>query len=123
MFPGYFFARFSYAALDRRIRHGPAVTGFLQFGERLALLPDALISEIRKFTNQNEVLEIDQTLKPGLHVQITHGPLQGLEALVTRLTTVSERVEILINWMGRSLHAETSIAHLLPLPEGAHGNT
>jgi transcriptional antiterminator RfaH len=117
MFPGYFFARFNYAALNRRIRHGPAVTGFLQFGERLPLLPDALISEIRKFTNQNEVLEIDQALKPGVNVQITQGPLQGLEALVTRLITGSERVEILINWMGRSLHAKTSVAHLVPLPD------
>jgi transcriptional antiterminator RfaH len=118
MFPGYLFARFNYAALNRRISQGPGVTGFLQFGERLALLPDELISEIRTLTNQNEVLEIDQALKPGAHVQITQGPFQGLEALVTRLITAGERVEILMKWMGRSLHVETSVAHLLLLPNG-----
>jgi transcriptional antiterminator RfaH len=117
MFPGYLFARFNYAALNRRIRHGPGVTGFVQFGDRVALLPDALINEIRKRTNKNELVEIDQTLEPGAHVQITRGPFQGLEALVTRLITARERVAILIKWMGRSLHAETSVAHLLPLIE------
>jgi len=117
MFPGYLFARFNYAALNRRIRHGPGVTGLVQFGDRVALLPDALIGEIRKRTNKNEVVEIDQALEPGAHVQITRGPFQGLEALVTRLITARERVEILIKWMGRSLHAETSVAHLLPLIE------
>lgn len=115
MFPGYLFARFNYAALNRRIRQWPGVVGFVQFGDRVALLPDALISEIRKRTNEKEVVEIDQVLEPGAYVQITQGPFEGLEALVTRLITPRERVEILIKWMGRSLHAETSVAHLLPL--------
>ncbi|SRR5258708_15338298 len=113
MFPGYLFARFNSAALNRRIRQEHGVTGFVQFGDRLALLPDPLISEIGKRTDENEVVEIDQTLQPGAHVQITQGPFQGLEASVTRLITAKERVQILIKWMGRSLHTETSAAQLL----------
>ncbi|MBV8101597.1 MAG: hypothetical protein JOZ31_20840 [Verrucomicrobia bacterium] len=113
MFPGYLFARFNYAALHRRIRQEHGIIGFVQFGDRLALLPDALISEIRKRTDENEVVEIDQTLQPGAQVQITQGPFQGLEGSVTRLITAKERVQILIQWMGRSLHTETSAEHLL----------
>jgi hypothetical protein len=33
---------------------------------------------------------------PGRNVQITQGPFQGVRALVTRLITARERVEILI---------------------------
>src|SRR6266481_733063 len=40
MFPGYLFARFDYATFHRRIRLGPGVSGFVQFGDRLGLLPD-----------------------------------------------------------------------------------
>jgi hypothetical protein len=40
-----------------------------------------------------------------------------LEALVTRLITARERVEILLEWMGRSLHAEASIADVLPVTD------
>src|ERR1700747_3185291 len=65
MFPGYLFARFNYATLNRRIRQERGVTGFVQFGDRIALLPDALISEIRRRTDQNEVVEIDKKLHPG----------------------------------------------------------
>ena len=47
MFPGYLFARFDYGIFHRQIIQRPGVSGFVHFGERLALLPDALIGEIR----------------------------------------------------------------------------
>src|SRR6516165_6044819 len=50
MFPGYLFARFDYVACNRRIRQSPAVSGFVQFGERLALLPEALVKDIKSQT-------------------------------------------------------------------------
>jgi transcriptional antiterminator RfaH len=117
MFPGYLFARFDYGAVNRRIRQSPGVSGFVQFGDRLALLPEALISEIRTRTGEDELLEINRGLEPGQSVQITQGPFQGLEALVTRLISARDRVEILIEWMGRSLHAEASPEDLLPIAE------
>jgi len=115
MFPGYLFARFDYLTLHRQIRERPGVSGFVQFGERLALLPDDLISGIRTRTDTDEIVEISRALEPGQEVQITQGPFQGLKALVTRLITARERVEILIEWMGRTLHAEAAITDLEPL--------
>jgi transcriptional antiterminator RfaH len=115
MFPGYLFARFDYAAFHRRVRQRPGVSGFVQFGDRLALLPDALVNEMKIRMSTDELLEIDQGLEPGQNVEIAQGPFQGLEALVTRLISARDRVEILIEWMGRSLHAEASVADLVPL--------
>jgi transcriptional antiterminator RfaH len=115
MFPGYLFARFDYTAVNRRIRQSPGISGFVQFGDRLALLPDALVSEIRDRTGDEEIVEVNQTLEPGQTVRVTQGPFQGLEALVTRVITAKERVEILIEWMGRTLPAEASMTDLLPL--------
>ena len=115
MFPGYLFARFDYATFNRRIRLGPGISGFVQFGDRLALLPDPLISEIKSRVGTDELVEVNQGFEPGQNVQIAQGPFQGLEALVTRLISARDRVEILIEWMGRSLHAEASVADLVPL--------
>ena len=115
MFPGYLFARFDYATFNRRVSQSPGVSGIVRFGDRLALLPDSLISEIRIRTGPSECVEVNQALEPGQNVQITRGPFQGSEALVTRLITARDRVEILIEWMGRGLHAEASIADLVPL--------
>jgi len=115
MFPGYLFARFDYANCHRRVKQGPGISGFVKFGERLALLPEALVDEIKRQTAGDEVLEINPALEPGSTVQVAHGPFQGLEAIVTRLIPARERVEILIEWMGRNLYAEASAGHLLPL--------
>jgi transcriptional antiterminator RfaH len=115
MFPGYLFARFDYMMFNRRIRQGPGVTGFVQFGDRLALLPDFLVTEIKDRTGKEEIVEVNQALAPGQAVEVTQGPFQGLEALVTRVISAKERVEILIEWMGRTLRAEASMADLLPI--------
>jgi transcriptional antiterminator RfaH len=115
MFLGYLFAQFDYATFHRRVRQGPGVSGFVHFGDRLALLPDELISEIKARMGKDELVEIDRRLEPGQNVQIAQGPFQGLEGLVTRLIAARDRVEILIEWMGRSLRAEASVADLVPL--------
>ena len=115
MFPGYLFSRFEYTVFNRRIRQSPGVSGFVQFGERLALLPEALVSELKTRTGQEELVEIDQKLESGRQVQITRGPFQGLEALVTRVITARERVEVLIEWMGRNVCAEAHADDLLPI--------
>ena len=117
MFPGYLFARFDYAIYHRRVRQGPGIRGFVQFGDRLGLLPDELIRELKARMGDDELVEIDQGLEPGQNVQITQGPLQGLEALVTRLIAARDRVEILIEWMSRSLYAEASANDIIPLSQ------
>jgi transcriptional antiterminator RfaH len=117
MFPGYVFARFDYGASHRQIRQRPAISGFLEFGGRLALLPDSLVRELKTHVGSDEVVEVNQGLEPGQSVQVIEGPLQGVEALVSRLISSRDRVEILIEWMGRSLVAEVSAADLVPLNE------
>jgi len=115
MFPGYLFARFDYATFHRRVRQGPGISGLVQFGDRLGLLADELVSELKAHMGPDELVELKQGLEPGQNVQIAQGPFQGLEGLVTRLIAARDRVEILIEWMGRSLHAEASVADLVRL--------
>jgi transcriptional antiterminator RfaH len=87
----------------------------VQFGERLGLLPDALISEMKSQTGSDEIVEVSRALEPGQDVELTHGPFQGLRALVTRVIPARERVEILVEWMGRTLRAEAGVTDLEPV--------
>jgi transcriptional antiterminator RfaH len=119
MFPGYLFSRFDYTVSHRRIRQSPAVSGFVQFGEGLALLPDVLVAEIKRCIDSDEILTVDPSLEPGQCVQIVRGPFQGVEALVSRLIAPKERVELLIEWMGRTIHVEAGTDDLLPLTNHA----
>ena len=119
MFPGYLFARFEYDASHRLVRQGRGISGFVQFGDRFGLLPDLLIEELKARVGESEMVEVAPSFVPGQNVQISQGPFQGREALVTRYIAAKDRVEVLIEWMGRSLRAEANAADLLTL--GAAG--
>jgi transcriptional antiterminator RfaH len=106
MFPGYFFAQFDYLNERRRVEHSPGVTGILQFGDRLATIDADTIGNLQKRVQADEVITIDPELRVGQEVQIARGPLLGLEALVTQLLPASERVRVLLEFLGRSLQME-----------------
>lgn len=115
MFPGYFFAQFDYASERRRVEHAAGVRAILQFGDRLATIDGATINSLRQRMEADEVITIDPDLKVGQEVQIAHGPLQGLEALVTQLLPASERVRVLLEFLGRSLQMEVSRETLIQM--------
>jgi len=108
MFPGYFFAQFDYVTERRRVEHAPGVRGLLQFGDRLATIDSATIDALRQRMEAEELVTLDPEIKVGQEVQIAYGPLQGLEVLVTQLLPASERVRVLLEFLGRSLQMEVS---------------
>ncbi|MGI9115386.1 MAG: hypothetical protein DLM52_06910 [Chthoniobacterales bacterium] len=108
MFPGYFFAKLDYVTERRRVEHSPGVTGILQFGDRVATIDAATIHNLQQRVEADEVITIDPELRVGEEVQIARGPLQGLEALVTQLLPASERVRVLLDFLGRSLQMDVS---------------
>ena len=108
MFPGYFFAQFDHVTERRRVEHAAGVRGFVQFGDRLATIDATIIDALRERMEADELVTLDPEIKVGQEVQIAHGPLQGLEVLVTQLLPPSERVRVLLEFLGRSLQMEVS---------------
>src|SRR5438309_5787062 len=108
MFPGYFFAQFDSVTGRRRVGHAPGVRGRVRFGDRLATIDSTIIDALRQRMEADELVTLDPEIKVGQEVQIAHGPLQGLEVLVTQLLPPSERVRVLLEFLGRSLQMEVS---------------
>ena|SRR5437868_1985838 len=113
MFPGYFFEQFDYPTRGRAVEHAAGVRGLVQFGDRLATIDVATIDSLRRRMEANEIVTIDPEIKVGQEVQIAHGPLQGLEVLVTQLLPASERVRVLLEFLGRSVQMEVSKTTLI----------
>src|SRR5437879_2634303 len=113
MFPGYFFAQFDYVTERRAVEHAPGVRGLVQFGDRLATIDSATIEGLRRRMEADETVTVDPEIEVGQEVQIAHGPLQGLEALVTQLLPASERVRVLLEFLGRSVQMEVSKTTLI----------
>ena len=106
MFPGYFFAQFDYVTERRRVEHAPGVRGLVRFGDRLATIDATIIDALRQRMEADELITLDPELKVGQEVQIAHGPLRGIEVLVTQVLPASQRVRVLLEFLGRSLPME-----------------
>lgn len=118
MFPGYLFAKFIYAEQHRIVKHSLGIRGVVHFGNRLATLPENVVAALQSKVGAKEIATVDSSPKIGQSVQITEGPFQGLEAVVTRLLPARERIRVLLEFLGRSLETEISTAKVLPCGAG-----
>lgn len=113
MFPGYLFAQFVYPLQHRRVRHASGVKGIVHFGDYVATLDPHTVVILQEKAGEEEIVTIDPEIKVGQSVQITEGPFQGLEALVTRLMPAKERIRVLIEFLGRSVETEVAAPKVL----------
>ena len=114
MFPGYLFARFSYAAQRRAVESAHGIRGILRFGDHLATLPEDTIAAFHSHAGVDEVITIDSSLKIGQPVHIIEGAFRGLEAVITQVLPARERIRVLVDFLGRSLEMEVAEAKVLP---------
>ncbi len=112
LFPNYLFARFPLRENHARVRYSPGVSGILQFGERFASVPDEAIGELTSFIGADEVKTVELQLAEGDEVEIVSGPLQGQQGVVTRLHSASERVRILLEFLGQTREVEVSLVSI-----------
>jgi transcriptional antiterminator RfaH len=114
MFPGYLFAEFLYSSRHRAVEHASGVNGIVHFGEYLATIDPTVVSALEERAGDEGVVTIDPEIRTGQSVQITEGPFQGLEAVVTRVLPARQRVKVLLEFLGRSVETEISTPRILP---------
>ena len=114
MFPGYLFAKFVYGEQHRAVESSHGIRGIVRFGDRLATLSEDIVAALQSRVGAEEVVTVDSSIKIGQPVQITEGPFQGLEGVVTHLLPAKERVRVLLEFLGRSLATEISTVKVLP---------
>src|SRR3954452_7263073 len=118
LFPGYFFAEFVYAQQRRLVEHSSGVHHIVAFGEQIATIDAASVEMLQQSAADGEIVTIAPEIREGQAVQIAEGPFQGLQALVTRVIPAKKRVQVLLEFLGRSLETELPVPRVLPV-EGA----
>jgi transcriptional antiterminator RfaH len=114
MFPGYIFAEFVYRERHRDVRYAVAVQQIVQFGDQVAVVDAEIVTALRRRTGEEELATLDQEIKVGEPIQITDGPFNGLEAIVTRLLPAKERVCILFDLLNRTVELEAPFSSVIP---------
>jgi transcriptional antiterminator RfaH len=113
LFVNYLFARFVIETTLERVRYTPSVKSVLQFGERIATIPDGVIYELRQTLIENaDTVYTDAPLE-GDEAEISHGPFQGEKGIIVRVLPARERVEILLEVLGRPLPTEFSLSSII----------
>jgi len=114
MFPGYLFAKFSYAAQHRQIATTTGISTILKFGGLPAVVDASIITDLRAMVADDETVEIPSEFQLGTEVQVVEGPLRGVRSVVTRVMPGRARVAILLEMLGMTREVEMEERMLLP---------
>lgn len=119
MFPGYLLAKFNIAEMERAVTFSQGVRGLVRFGSEIPPVPESFVEAIkheilnRKGAEQDELVTLSPVIEIGDEVEVAHGPLQGMQGTVISVPSATERVKILIEFLGNPQAVDMDLFSLL----------
>jgi len=109
-FSCYLFARFDPEEALPRVRWTPGLRRIVSFGDEPAVVPEGVISLIRKrLAGMGELDYAGCRFKSGDRVVIREGPLRDFEAVFDRTLSSRDRAMVLVDMLGRWTRCEVGI--------------
>lgn len=102
LFPNYLFARFDLSHSLNAVKHSPSVSSVVHFGLQIPVIPDGVIADLKEELDGEGICEGDRSIEEGDEVTIEYGPFLGMHAVVLRVLSPHQRVEVLLEMLGRS---------------------
>ena len=113
LFPNYLFARCVLESTLEKVTYTPAVKVVLRFGDRVPVIPDAVIEDLRQGVAELSSNVLTDVPVEGEEVEIAIGAFVGMKGMVTCVLPGKQRVRILLDVLGRSVPAELSLDYVL----------
>ncbi|HOX57033.1 MAG TPA: transcription termination/antitermination NusG family protein [Candidatus Paceibacterota bacterium] len=113
LFPNYLFARFALDSKLEKVRYTPSVKTVVQFGAEVPSIPDAVIQQLQCDLGEMRSKVLVEAPEEGEEVEVGEGAFKGLNGRVTHVLPAKRRVQVLLDFMGRSVAAEVSLGALL----------
>ena len=129
LFPGYLLARFSLAEMGRLITYTAGVSRLISFGDKVPEVPEEFVrslqKEVAKVESSDEEIVVDWKVELGEEVEVVEGPFQGMSGEVVEVRPGSERVSLLLEFLGEQQAVEVSLYSLIlakpEIPAGWRG--
>lgn len=106
LFPCYVFVRCIIEEHVSDIRYIPGISSLVHFGQKIPAVPDQVIDELRQCFETEEPLPVQELLYAGSEVTVAEGAFMGSRGIVVRLLPARQRVQILLDFLGRTTLAE-----------------
>ena len=123
LFPCYLFVR-TVGHTMNEIRYVAGVSTLVHFGQEIPTVADSIIEELRQCFQEDEFLAVEDCIHPGAEVSVANGAFQGFQAIVLRVLPARQRVQVLLDILGRQtlvevdrqsiLHENRNMAALMP---------
>ena len=105
LFPRSVLARFVGAEMERAGLLAPGVTGLVRFGGEVPPVPDSFVEALRREYHWDEegseILTVTPKIESGEEVEVASGPLAGMSGVVVEIAPASERVKVLMDFLGQ----------------------
>ena len=121
LFPNYLFVRFAPAMLED-IKYAGGVSYIVHFGDRYPTIPEGVMKELKENFDQRESQLFLEVPEEGEEVMITDKALYGLQGIVLRVLPAKERVQVLLEMLGRTATVELNLKSVVA-ERGAFGRT
>jgi len=113
LFPCYIFVRCTPGSLDA-IRYVTGISSLVHFGSQIPTVSDEVIVELKECFESEQPLAVEDRLLPGAEVSVADGAFQGFTAIVLRALPAKQRVQVLLDILGRQTLVEVD-RHLITL--------
>lgn len=113
LFPCYIFVRCELAERLNDIRYINGISSLVHFGARIPVVPDGVIDELRQCFESEEPMAVQDPVRVGAEVTVAEGSLLGSQGIVVRVLPAKQRVQILLDFLGRTTLAEVDRRSLI----------
>jgi transcription antitermination factor NusG len=115
LFPSYVFAQCVVKERYAAVRYCSGVSGIVRFGEALAAVGDDFVASLREREGERGYVVIAEARRAptkGSRVRVVHGPLHGLEGIVTQYLPAKDRVRLLLTMVCGVRNVEVDARHI-----------
>jgi transcriptional antiterminator RfaH len=106
LFPCYIFVRCAVEDKADEIRYVSGMSSLVKFGDKIAVVPDGVIEELAACFESDEPLPVEDQLSVGTEVTVAGGAFMGFHGVVLRVLPAKQRVQVLLDFLGRTTVAE-----------------
>jgi transcriptional antiterminator RfaH len=107
LFPCYIFIRCAPEHWND-VRFVSGISSLVHFGTEIPTIPDQIITDLQACFEAEEPLLVQDPLAPGAEVTVADGAFRGFQAKVLRTLPARERVQILLDILGRPTVVEVN---------------
>ncbi len=113
LFPCYIFVHCDLTEHLDKIRYVNGVSSLVSFGGTIPVVPDEVIDDLRQCFESEEPMLVEDRLCAGAEVTLADGALAGSHGVVVRVLPAKQRVQILLDFLGRTTLAEVDRKSLI----------